>query len=139
MKRTQPTAHHIDIPPDREDGKSSLVHRALIHTGRLGTLRPVVLLPLWAVLVVLGSWPWRPLTTSAAGSVALLLTIDWVMLAALPRAGRSWGPVTPPLLGLTLVHVLLFWAGRGLAAGALGLGITIAANVLALQFWPASW
>ena len=96
-----------DIPPDHADGSSSWVHLALIYSGRLGRVAPLSLLPLWGVLVGLAAWPWRALWLPATVIAATFLLVDWLMLAQLPRQQRSWGPVTPPLLGLTVVRVLL--------------------------------
>jgi len=104
---TNTHAHISDIPPDRADGSSSWVHLALIYSGHLGRIAPLTLLPLWLGLVFLAAWPWRELWLSATVIACTSLFADWMMLAQLPRQQRSWGPVSPPLLGLTVVRVLL--------------------------------
>jgi predicted MPP superfamily phosphohydrolase len=50
---------------------------------------------------------WQNLWVSAALISIVFLFADWMMLAQLPRQQRSWGPITPPLLGLTTVRGLL--------------------------------
>ncbi len=115
-----------EIPPDRADGRSSWVHRALILSGILGEIAPWQLLPAWAALVAIACWPWP---ASLRGIVALLaaalLLVDWMLLALLPATRRSWGPVTPPLLGLTLLRLLIWWIGAAFSAFAAALLITL--------------
>ena len=136
----QPSIPYSDIPPDREDGSSSLVHRTLIITGKLGDIRPAALLPLWIGAVVLTGWPWQTLRVPAILVAALALAIDWTLLAYLPRTSRSWGPITPPLLGLVLVRLLVFWVISLLVPGPLGLGTAIAFSVgLACTAAYATW
>jgi len=121
-RRPQP----IDTLPDRADGSSSLVHHSLIITGQLGKIPPLALLPLWALIVVLTGWPWSTLRAPALIVAAVALTLDWTMLALLPRTARSWGPITPPLLGLALVRMVAFWVIELLVPGPLGLGLATA-------------
>ena len=35
--------------------------------------------------------------------------IDWALLAALPKLGLSFGPIGPPLLGITVVRSVIVW------------------------------
>jgi predicted MPP superfamily phosphohydrolase len=65
---------------------------------------------LWATVVQEPGWGWAV----ALGLLALAL-VDWGLLATLPRAGLSYGPVQPPWLGLTLLRWLI-----ALAAGPFG-------------------
>lgn len=109
------------IPPDRDDGHSSLIHAALIVSERLGEIKPAQLLPAWLALMLIAAWPWPE---AQRETVALVMGLAWigdnVMLALLPRTRRSWGPLTPPLLGLMLVRVALSWlAARWLSPGVL--------------------
>ncbi len=109
---SEPTSHHVgsyEIPPDRKDGESSFLHRLFIVTGRLSELSPLALLPLWLLLSVLAAWPWPETRWSVALIAVVFLAIDWAMLALLPRYQRSWGPVTPSLLALTLLRTALAW------------------------------
>ncbi|MGC9349864.1 MAG: metallophosphoesterase [Anaerolineae bacterium] len=119
-----------NIPPDREDGSSSFVHQALIATGHLGQVNPLFLLPLWALLALIIGLFWGPFAWAAALAFACLILVDWVLLACLPYAGRSWGPVTPSLLGLGLVHALLFGLSSVFRLQPIALGIVILVNAL---------
>lgn len=98
----------VPIPPDRADGSSSFVHRALILTARIGRWPSLVLLPLLAVLIALAALPWEAMRGTVALAYACFSATDWLLLALLPRASRSWGPVTPSLLGLTVVRCPFF-------------------------------
>lgn len=100
----------LPVPPDSNDGKSSLVHRLLIASGQVGRINPVALLPSWIGLVFIAAWPWQALLWPAVGIATVALASDGAMLALLPVTRRSWGPVTPPLLALTLLRTLLSWA-----------------------------
>ncbi len=126
--------------PDRADGSSSLVHRTLIITGQLGGIPPLTLLPLWALIVVLTGLPWSTLRAPAIMVAALALGLDWAMLALLPRTARSWGPVTPPLLGLALVRLIVFWVIGLATSEPLGLGLAAAfsAGLLGMAVY-ATW
>jgi predicted MPP superfamily phosphohydrolase len=112
------------IPPDRKDGSSTIVHRALIWTGHLGELSPWRFLPLYIGLSALIAWAWSPASATAGLAFLLWLILDGVMLAWLPRTARSWGPVTPPLLGLTGVRFFI-WLGGALLSAPLGLALTL--------------
>lgn len=93
-----------DIPPDRADGSSSWVHKTLIYTGKLGYIQPLTLTPVWLALVVLSARPWQALWLPAALVAGTFFFADWGMLAQLPRRQRSWGPVSPSLLGMTIMR-----------------------------------
>ncbi len=110
------------------------LHLALVSSNLLGRIPPLMLTPAWLALAAIACWPWDALRLPAA-ALSLAFTIaDGAGLALLPRLGRSFGPVTPPLLALTLGHtalafaVGLLWAtGPGLLlAAALHLAITTA-------------
>ncbi len=140
MNRPESRLNFDEVLPDREDGSSSLVHRLLVATGKLGRIPPVALAPLWIALIIVASWPWATLRMAAGIALAVLLAVDWAMLANLPRMSRSWGPVTPSLLGLALVHSLLFWLPGILAPNRLSLSLTVGANaVLAGTAIYATW
>ncbi len=127
------------IPPDRADGSSSLLHQIFIFTGYLGLIPPINLLPAWAALIAIACWPWQPHHLIVAASYSLLLASDWTMLALLPIKQRSWGPVTPSLLGLTLVRTLLAW-GLVWLPHTLGLGFLILLNLgLSIIAIYATW
>lgn len=124
MAKTPP---HLAIPPDRADGTSSFVHRALVWTGYLGELSPWYFLPLGLTAGLLVGWVWTPWHIVAGLTLVLWLLLDGTMLALLPWTARSWGPVTPPLLGLGCVRLLL-WLGGALLPPTPGLLLTLTAN-----------
>lgn len=91
-------------PPDF---RPRLLHLLLVLSAVVGRISPLALTPAWLALGAVACWPWGRLrTTVAAASVAFVL-LDGVGLALLPRLGRSFGPVTPPLLALTIARVSL--------------------------------
>lgn len=118
------------IPPDSADGRSSFVHLALIVTGTLGRIAPLKLLPAWASLAAIAGWPWGTLRLPAIGINLVFVLIDWAMLGLLPVKRRSWGPVTPSLLGLTLVRTLLSWISALFVSNAVGLAFTTILYIL---------
>ena len=118
-----------EIPPDREDGSSSFVHHALIVTGTLGRIAPVKLAPAWIALAAIAGWPWRSLQLPAALLSVLFLAADWAMLGLLPVKRRSWGPVTPSLLALTLARAAPSWIGALIAPTGAGLALLAAIQV----------
>ncbi len=118
-----------EIPPDREDGSRSWVHHALVITGRLGRVSPVFLTPLWIVLALVAAWPWAELRLASGLVFGLFLTSDVLMLSLLPVTKRSWGPVTPPLMGLTLIRCASFWTTGMLTSGPGSLGAVTLLNL----------
>jgi predicted MPP superfamily phosphohydrolase len=133
-------AEHPTIPPDHADGRSSFVHLALIITGELGRIAPLQLLPAWAALVAIAGWPWQTLRLPAIGIGAFFIVVDWAMLGLLPVKHRSWGPVTPALLGLTLVRTFLAWTGAWLIPNGAGLAlIAIFHTILSAAAIYATW
>ena len=135
------SAEHPTIPPDRADGGSSFVHLALIITGELGRITPLKLLPAWAALAAIAGWPWQTtLRWMAIGICVVFVAIDWAMLGLLPVKRRSWGPVTPSLLGLTLVRTLLSWTGALLLSNGAGLAIiAVLHTLLSATAFYATW
>jgi hypothetical protein len=92
-----------------------------------------------AVVVIWGAVLGDPaLSWLAALSLVALFAFDWAWLAHLPRAGLSFGPVQPPLLGLAMLRSLLFalaapaivrWPGPALFALA---GVQLLGGVLVI-------
>ncbi len=131
------------IPADRE-GRYSFLHTVFIITGVIGRLSPVRLLPAWAALLALACWPWNLHRLLVVGLAAGLWAGDWLTLDLLPRKGRSWGPVTPSLLALTVLRVALSWflaltvyqwLSAWLALGVFALSMVFLSGVLLYATW----
>ncbi len=103
-----PALEEILHPPDyRPRG----LHVALALTELLGRISPGALSPAWLALAAIACWPWAGLRIPAGAMSLGFLLLDGAGLALLPRLGRSFGPVTPPLLALTLVRTCLTFGG----------------------------
>ena len=114
MTHDQPLsdAHHDHSPPGY---RSRPLHAALILTGLVGRIQPLVLTPAWLALAAIACWPWGTLRVHAAALSLAFTLVDGVGLALLPQCRRSFGPVTPSLLALALIHT-----GLALVFGLLG-------------------
>ncbi|NIV28190.1 MAG: hypothetical protein GWN58_01390, partial [Anaerolineae bacterium] len=73
----------------------------------LGRIHPLMLTPAWLALAAIACWPWNTLRPPAAALSLAFTLADGASLALLPRLGRSFGPVTPSLLALTLIRTAL--------------------------------
>jgi predicted MPP superfamily phosphohydrolase len=103
----------MNKPPTPRDFRRRPLHIALVLTDVLGRIPPLLLTFTWLALAVIASWSWIAAAPSGTGaslaptvavmSLAFILA-DWATLALLPRLGRSFGPITPPMLGLALVR-----------------------------------
>jgi hypothetical protein len=120
-------------PPDyRPRG----LHIVLVASHVLGQVSPLALTPAWLALAAIACWPWGARRMVAAGLSAALTLVDGVGLALLPRLGRSFGAVTPPLLALTLVRtgvtlaVGLVWNTRPALVGVAAVQMAMAAAAL---------
>jgi len=113
-------------------------HRLLMLSVRLSHVPGVVLAIYIEVLamIVLGVWSIQ-LESLAVGFVVaaaflIFALIDWTALAQLPRRNRSYGPVAPTLIALTLVRaVLTIFAGL-LPLGPLWIGTLVEIGNFAL-------
>jgi predicted MPP superfamily phosphohydrolase len=94
-------------------------------------------------MAAIACWPWGDLRIPVAALSLVLILIDGISLALLPRRGRSFGPVTPPLLALALIRTALtfvigllwnVWPGLLLTTG-LNLAI-VAASIYATWIEP---
>ena len=102
--------------------------------------RTLALTPAWLALAAVACWPWGDLRLPAAALSLAFTLADGIGLALLPRAGRSFGPVTPPLLALTLGHTSLTFAIGLLWPSGPGLLLTIALHlVISGAFLYATW
>jgi predicted MPP superfamily phosphohydrolase len=94
----------------------NLIHVALIVTDLLSSISPLALTPAWLALSAIACWPWGDFRLPVAAMSLIFVIADGVSLALLPRRQRSFGPVTPPLLALTIARTALtfiiglFWA-----------------------------
>ena len=128
----------LQIPPDREGGRSSFLHRLFIFTGWLSRIGPWKLLPTWLALSLISGWAWTGHRVIVTLWALLFILGDGLTLALLPLARRSWGPVTPSLLALTLLRTALSWLLAWLAPGALLLYALVNGALTAVVFY-ATW
>ena len=112
---------------------SGLLHLALLTSEILGRIPPLSIAPALAGMAAIGAWPWGEPSLQAAVGLCLAVAIlgDGISLALLPRKGRSFGPVTPPLLALALLRAALAF-GLGMALGQEHVGATLAVAPLAV-------
>ena len=128
------------MPTPKPKYNPGLLHIALVFTGLLGRISPLALAPAWLALAAVACWPWGDLRLPAAALSLAFTLADGIGLALLPRAGRSFGPVTPPLLALTLGHTSLTFAIGLLWESGPGLLLTIALHlVISGAFLYATW
>jgi len=128
------------MPTPKPKYNPGLLHIALVFTGLLGRISPLALAPAWLALAAVACWPWGDLRLPAAALSLAFTLADGIGLALLPRAGRSFGPVTPPLLALTLGHTSLTFAIGLLWPSGPGLLLTIALHlVISGAFLYATW
>jgi predicted MPP superfamily phosphohydrolase len=99
---------HAYLPPG---SSPNMLHTGLVVAGIVGKVSPLALAPAWLSMAAIACWPWRDLRLVAGIAALTFILADGVSLALLPRAGRSFGPVTPPLLALALVRTALFFGG----------------------------
>ncbi len=105
-----------------ERSKVGLLHQILVAGDRVARLPAPVLFLVLAASVGSADWIWTrvargPTPGDVVGmSLAVFVISDWVMLAWLPRAGRSFGPVGLTLIALAAVRWALFAATAFIAA-----------------------
>lgn len=113
-------------------------HRLLLFSARLGRVPPVVLGFYVGVLalIVLAVWAARlesPLVGFVVGAAFLTFAmVDWTALAQLPRRQRSYGPVAPTLLALTLLRAVFTISAGLLPLGPLWIGTLVEISNFAL-------
>ena len=114
---------------------SGLLHLALLFSEILARIPPLSVAPALAGMAAIGAWPWGEPSLQAAVGLCLAAAIlgDGISLALLPRKGRSFGPVTPPLLALALLRAALaFGLGMALGQEPLGAGVGPVPTAVAL-------
>ncbi|MGC9357768.1 MAG: metallophosphoesterase, partial [Anaerolineae bacterium] len=136
---TAPQPSKRTIPQDRE-GHNSFLHNLFIATILISRVKPSWLLPGWLALVAIAAWPWAPWRGVAGVLAALSLASDWIILALLPVRGRSWGPVTPSLLALTLLRTAISWLLAQILPPGAGLILFFLTNgILSGLVYYATW
>lgn len=122
-----------------EDG---LFHWLLVHTNQLQALPTAAVLAaliLNALLVAFmwnTSYPWQDVIL-AAGSSFVFSALDWALLRALPRYGRSFGPDKPSALALSALRAILL-ALLAILSAPWWLAVITAGGLSALAFY-ATW
>jgi predicted MPP superfamily phosphohydrolase len=114
--------------PELAGQRRRLLHTALLATGVVSRIPPLLISPALAGLAAISAWPWQqPSLQGVAGALTLLAIVgDGVSLALLPRLKRSFGPVTPSLLALALLRAALTLSLGALWASWSALGLTVA-------------
>ncbi len=130
------------MPQTRSEQPSGLLHLALLTSEILARIPPLSVAPALAGMAAIGAWPWGQPSLQAAVGLCLGAAIigDGVSLAMLPRKGRSFGPVTPPLLALALLRAALAFglgmagartdAGAGLATAPTAVPLAVLTGIL---------
>jgi predicted MPP superfamily phosphohydrolase len=99
-----------------EKPKVGLLHYMFVAGDLVARLPAPALFLISTAVVGSAAWMWFNVTRRlmpgcvAGASLAFFVTTDWVMLAWLPRTGRSFGPVSPTLIALAAVRWALFAA-----------------------------
>ena len=122
-------------PADPPGYRRNALHQAIVGLNLLSDIPPLAISPALAGMAAISAWPWpEPELQIAAGAgVALTLLVDGVSLSLLPRRGRSFGPVTPPLLALAVLRTIItlalgaLWPTPASLAVATGVQLTITA------------
>jgi predicted MPP superfamily phosphohydrolase len=147
LKRTN---HGDPVSPDEDTSFAEILHPpdyrprglhvVLVLSHLLGRVSPLALTPAWLALAAIACWPWTDLRIPVAGLSIALTLVDGIGLALLPRMGRSFGPVTPPLLALTSVRACLTFAVGLLWNGWPALmGLTVVQLAIAAASFYATW
>jgi hypothetical protein len=124
-------------PPDY---RPRALHVVLVLSHLLGQISPLALTPAWLALAAIACWPWADLRILVAGLSVGITLLDGIGLALLPRMGRSFGPVTPPLLALTFVRAsLTFAVGLLWNTWPSLLGLTVVQLAIAAASLYATW
>ena len=92
------------------------LYAVLLLTEKLASWAAWQVAPIPLILAAVAGWVWTKVAGDpatgwavAAGLLAFAVA-DWQLFAALPRWGVSFGPVQPPLLGLSLIRWLVVLA-----------------------------
>lgn len=128
--------------PEPPGYRPTIIHQAVLLAGLLSRIPPLLIGPALAGMAAASAWPWGQSVLQAAAGALTLLTIvgDGVSLVLLPRWGRSFGPVTPPLLALALLRAGISFALGALwpTRPALGLAVALQLAVTGVHLY-ATW
>jgi predicted MPP superfamily phosphohydrolase len=114
------------------------MHRALVGLVVLERLPTWLALALLAGVALVVGRLWNgPTGLVIAGAHFAIGLADWLALWLLPRLGRSFGPVMPPLLALTLARAALT-LGIGWTVPSIGLAVGLQLTLTALSLY-ATW
>ena len=116
-------------------------HAFLLLTDLVGRASPWVVGPLVVAIALLASWPWSGFRVLVLTVSLVSILVDGIGLALLPRTHRSYGPVNPPLISLSLVRASITFALGHLHATAIsrgGQGGPVLALAIGLQFTIAA-
>lgn len=124
--------------------EATLLHRILVASAELAKLPPALAAGLMLINSALVALVWDArlpgVPALLAGALVLAASvINWGLLAALPRAGRSFGPPLPPALALGGLMALgglalaLLWP----SLAALALGLLAVTLIAAYATWIA--
>jgi predicted MPP superfamily phosphohydrolase len=97
-------SRHDHCPPGY---KPHPLHIALVLTELIGRIHPLMVTPAWLALAAIACWPWGDLRLPVAALSLAFTLIDGAGLALLPRTRRSFGPITPPLVALAVMHAAI--------------------------------
>ncbi len=122
--------------------EQTLLHRLLVNTNRLQELPIwiVILFILFNVTIVALDWAGRHGTPDAvrvAAAFVVTAGLDWALLRALPRNGRSYGPDKPAAMALTTLRAMLLFTLNVLDAP-VWLALILLLLISALAFY-ATW
>lgn len=89
------------------------LYAVLLLTEKLGSWAAWQVAPIPLILAAAAGWVWAGVAGDPAAGWAVAVGLlafavaDWQLFAALPRRGVSFGPVSSPLLGLSVVRWLV--------------------------------
>jgi predicted MPP superfamily phosphohydrolase len=135
------TQRTIDVTGSSKQ-RPDWLHLAIIVSDALSEVPPLLASPALVLIAAIAAWPWQEtqLRIAAGALTFLAMAADGISLALLPRAERSFGPATPPMLALALVRGVLTALFGALWPTWLGLGITgaVQLTISAAQIY-ATW
>ncbi|HYO87238.1 MAG TPA: metallophosphoesterase [Candidatus Limnocylindrales bacterium] len=117
----------MNLPSAEPGQENSLLHQILVASDALARVPAALVVVVMGAASLFTGLVWAARTTPAEGLLAGLFVagacaLNWALLAALPRAGRSYGAPVPPALALSGL----------LALGALGLALLPSLVLLAV-------